>query len=512
MGQIDQYPPFMIPPAYYTTPYNPGYLSELTGIMAGDLAVGPGPGVPAQQEEENSDLEVVDVISAKPAKKPRDPEVVELSDSESEAESEEQQETETVQPPVDHGYTSGILAPSYMRMSLISSFDPHRSQGSLKKSTKKAPPPPAESSDEDDLIVVKTEHNTIDPITKRQIVEPVKNKKCNHIYEKSTIYSMIDLARENSKPVKCPYMGCNCRDFKKTDLIKDKEVLGHIHVLKEEQIKADKERKERERKAVEKRKKNKGGGYASDVSITIDGDDDSPDLAEFELPGIEAPNLSESSSDETNVAKTSSKNTNLNVSQSSDSFVESSSSKKTVSETEAEKPKKSLPSELSSQRAKKKKKKTQERLSVSSQSESSDSSDSDLPPLSRLGRVRKQPRRLNDSYNGSDLDGSENDLRKKGSKKKGKSPKKVKIVSKKVTETWSYEKAGAALKKGKKRRKKRSDYEDENSQEEESEDEVEAAASKGKSSKGKPPKNSSFSRNRPKRAKKVSYQEFDEEF
>ena len=54
---------------------------------------------------------------------------------------------------------------------------------------------PDESSDEDDLIVVKTEHNTIDPITKKQIVEPVKNKKCNHIYEKSTIYSMIDLAR-----------------------------------------------------------------------------------------------------------------------------------------------------------------------------------------------------------------------------------------------------------------------------------------------------------------------------
>ena len=40
---------------YYTTPYNPGYLSELTGIMAGDLAVGAGPGVQAQPEEENSD-------------------------------------------------------------------------------------------------------------------------------------------------------------------------------------------------------------------------------------------------------------------------------------------------------------------------------------------------------------------------------------------------------------------------------------------------------------------------
>ena len=73
-----------------------------------------------------------------------------------------------------------------------SRHDPYRSQTSWKKAES-----PAESSDddEDDLIVVKTEHNTIDPITKKQIVEPVKNKKCNHIYEKSTIYSMIDLAR-----------------------------------------------------------------------------------------------------------------------------------------------------------------------------------------------------------------------------------------------------------------------------------------------------------------------------
>ena len=47
-------------------------------------------GPSAQQDGDNSDLEVVDVISAKPTRKAKDPEVVELSDSDSESEAEEE--------------------------------------------------------------------------------------------------------------------------------------------------------------------------------------------------------------------------------------------------------------------------------------------------------------------------------------------------------------------------------------------------------------------------------------
>ena len=155
-------------------------------------------------------------------------------------------------------------------------FSPSQSYGDQRRQKKKKratpPPPPAESSDEDDLIVVKTDYNTVDPITKKEIVEPVRNKKCNHVYEKSTIYSMIDLARENSKPVRCPYMGCNCRDFKKTDLVKDREVAGHLTKVKgEREAEAEQSRKaeaERQRAKAERRQKRKeqGGGNESDQS------------------------------------------------------------------------------------------------------------------------------------------------------------------------------------------------------------------------------------------------------
>ena len=96
-----------------------------------------------------------------------------------------------------------------------------------------------ESSSEDDLIVVHCEHCTIDPITKKQITEPMRNKKCNHIYEKATIYSMIEQARENQKSVRCPYMGCNQKDFKKTDLVKDREVAKHLEEKRDEKKRYD---------------------------------------------------------------------------------------------------------------------------------------------------------------------------------------------------------------------------------------------------------------------------------
>ena len=91
----------------------------------------------------------------------------------------------------------------------------------------------------------------------------------------------------------------------------------------------------------------------------------------------------------------------------------------------------------------------------------------------------------------------------------------MKIVGKKVTETWCIEKAAS---KSRKKRKKKNESDssdvDDDGEEESIDDENNdfiPLTSKGKSSKGKPPKNSNFSRSRPKRAKQVSYAEFGED-
>jgi len=457
------------------------YMSELTAMSSAMMGI-PPPHI--DQDDDNSDLEVVDVVSAKPPRKPKDPEVVELSDS------GEEEETSARAPSAD----DDII--------LVISSDEEESHPPARKRKGSSSSSSSSSGSDDDLIVVKTEHNTIDPITKKQIVDPVRNKKCNHIYEKSTIYSMIDLARENSKPVKCPYMGCNERDFKKTDLVRDKTVLNHIS-----EINTQKEKEELENKKKESEKKNKGNESDQSITLDIDDDEDEDDhnkSTEFEVSGIADPNLSESSSEETIF------NAQPSTSPMTSSFNSVSNITVTTNTNTDER-------QVSVEKEKRKKKRS-ERLSFSEVSDSSDSDQSlqrkkekELQSNQSRRRTRKPSSRLNDSFVCSDNDDSnesEEEARRYSRKKsKGRSPKKkLRIVGKKVTETWCIEKA-----KSKKRRKKTTDSEDEEASEEEDEQEH-VSASKGKSSHGKPSKNAHLSRGRPKRAKQVSYKEYEEDY
>jgi len=517
-------------PASYTATHTQlGFLTDLTGLLPLDasLHTPPPPDAPAMEAEENSDLEVVDVIEAK-TRKVRDPVVVELSDTESSdqeqnrAISEElrrQAETGVMPFPVFnqdepvvissdedeevavpepsswqefHNYSQSISSGS-LRMRLNTLGGLGESENSSRASRRETVPPShPDSSSDDDLIVVKTEHNTIDPITKREIVEPVRNKKCNHIYEKSTIYSMIDLARENSKPVKCPYMGCNCRDFKKTDLVKDKEVLGHLNAIRDERERVQTEQREKDRKAAEERRKRRNGGNESDKSAdsiveeVIEMIRSDQNSSQIEIPGISEPKLSESSTDETasktEISNTSSDRTNT-VNNEPDAGINSS--------VEPEKSKNiSKTAKYSRASRKSNKRKSQQRLSESQ------SSDSDTPLSKAVFKKKRNP-----------IEGlvpAEGQLEKEVRKAK-KSVKNIKILGKKVTETWCIEKA--------RKRKKKSEQKAQNGnsgdEEDSDSDEEDSVSKKGKSSRSKPAKN----KTRPKRSKNpTSYEELEEDF
>lgn len=70
---------------------------------------------------------------------------------------------------------------------------------------------------DDDIVEVFKSMNKIDPITQLPIVDPVKNKNCGHVYEKSSIYHLF---KKNSV-IKCPIPSCTETSVKKSDLKED---------------------------------------------------------------------------------------------------------------------------------------------------------------------------------------------------------------------------------------------------------------------------------------------------
>lgn len=72
--------------------------------------------------------------------------------------------------------------------------------------------------DNEEIVAVSQNINNIDPITKLPIVEPVKNKICGHVYEKSSIMQLL----KRKGKTKCPIAGCIAADqVQVEDLISD---------------------------------------------------------------------------------------------------------------------------------------------------------------------------------------------------------------------------------------------------------------------------------------------------
>lgn len=87
-----------------------------------------------------------------------------------------------------------------------------------------------ENSDQgEDLAVTGMSVQIIDPYTKVQFVDPVKNTRCNHTYEKSTIGELI----QTRKKQRCYYMGCtNKHNITMAELVPDEELKRHLARLK----------------------------------------------------------------------------------------------------------------------------------------------------------------------------------------------------------------------------------------------------------------------------------------
>ena len=318
-------------------------------------------------------------------------------------------------------------------------------------------------------------------------------------------------------------MGCNCKDFKKTDLVRDKEVLGHINQVREEKEKAESEKREVERKAREERKRRKDEGNDSDRSadsIVEEVIEMIKDNGNKGAPAHKEPNLSESSSSD---VTTSDDSTSKSSADSSKGSSEAQTSK-TSTESDANHPVEAVdhvPANVEPEKSKSNPvvsrpgKKSNKRRRMMSESESGDS-DSDIPlSRARAKRNRKQPRKLDDSFSGCEFDENHSDVEdslpsKRGRKNGKKAAKKIKIVGKKITETWCIEKE-AAKNPNKKRRTKEKWTNVVPNEDFESDEDI-PVSKKGKSSRNKPPKNGNKDGDRPKRAKKVSYAESDDEF
>uniref|UniRef100_A0A8R1E4D0 E3 SUMO-protein ligase NSE2 n=2 Tax=Caenorhabditis japonica TaxID=281687 RepID=A0A8R1E4D0_CAEJA len=62
----------------------------------------------------------------------------------------------------------------------------------------------AENSD-DEMEVMQVQHSRKDPISKKDIVNPVINKKCGHVYDRDSIHEFAGKKRQ----IKCAMQGCS---------------------------------------------------------------------------------------------------------------------------------------------------------------------------------------------------------------------------------------------------------------------------------------------------------------
>ncbi|XP_013858834.1 E3 SUMO-protein ligase NSE2 [Austrofundulus limnaeus] len=93
----------------------------------------------------------------------------------------------------------------------------------IKNSLQQANQVSEESMEEldDDIAVTQSQVNFTCPLTQVEMVNPMKNKKCNHHYDEEAILDLIKKKSNQKKKCRCPVVGCGNTDVTESDLILD---------------------------------------------------------------------------------------------------------------------------------------------------------------------------------------------------------------------------------------------------------------------------------------------------
>lgn len=90
---------------------------------------------------------------------------------------------------------------------------------------------------DEDIAVSQSQVNFTCPLTQVEMVNPVKNKKCNHHYDEEAILNLIKNKHSQKKKCRCPVVGCGNSDVKESDLVKDQVLRRKIQSQKRNSIK-----------------------------------------------------------------------------------------------------------------------------------------------------------------------------------------------------------------------------------------------------------------------------------
>ncbi|XP_029360501.1 E3 SUMO-protein ligase NSE2 [Echeneis naucrates] len=85
---------------------------------------------------------------------------------------------------------------------------------------------------DEDIAVTQSQYNFTCPLTQVEMVNPVKNKKCNHHYDEGAILGLIKTKHSQKKKCCCPVVGCGNTDVKVSDLAPDQMLRRKIQAQK----------------------------------------------------------------------------------------------------------------------------------------------------------------------------------------------------------------------------------------------------------------------------------------